>query len=214
MRRARLLALDMPSFALQVVRRYLEQPAVGATVVPKWRGFSQKELLQELLIDYRGPPKTIQTVSYYQALDPQQLLPPGIFADKIVLVGWSLEAIPEPQRLSGDTFLTPFSWMVGSPSAGVEIQATLVDNLLNGRFVAELTPGRTLAGTAGAGAGRQPAGDPTQATGRPYRNPRAGGAVPRHCLGGVRGGEPVATGFIGDHDPGLWSTAAICCCGR
>ncbi|QQS53076.1 MAG: CHASE2 domain-containing protein [Candidatus Competibacteraceae bacterium] len=139
-RRARLLTSDLPSFALQVVRRYLEQPAAKTTIAPEWRHFSQKELLRELLIDYRGPPNTIQTVSYYQALDPQRLLPPGIFAGKIVLVGRALEAVPEPQRLSGDTFLTPFSWMGGNPTAGVEIQATLVDNLLNGRFVAELPP--------------------------------------------------------------------------
>ncbi len=95
-RRARLLAPDLPSFALQVVRRYLEQPAVGTAAALESRHFSQKELLQELLIDYRGPPKTIQTVSYYQALDPQHLLPPGIFTGKIVLVGRMLEAIPEP----------------------------------------------------------------------------------------------------------------------
>ena len=139
-RRARLLAPDLPSFALQVVRRYLEQSDVETAAALESRHFSQKELLQELLIDYRGPPKTIQTVSYYQALDPQHLLPPGIFAGKIVLVGRMLEAIPEPQRLSGDTFLTPFSWMSGNPAAGVEIQATLVDNLLTGRFVTEPTP--------------------------------------------------------------------------
>ena len=70
----------------------------------------------------------------------QHLLPPGIFTGKIVLVGRMLEAIPEPQRLSGDTFLTPFSWTGGNPAAGVEIQATLVDNLLTGRFVAKPTP--------------------------------------------------------------------------
>lgn len=139
-RRARLLAPDLPSFALQMVRRYLEQPAGGAAVAPEWRGFSQKALSQEQLINYQGPPKTIQTVSYYQALDPQHLLPPGIFAGKIVLVGRALEATPEPQRLSGDTFLTPFSWIGSNPTAGVEIQATLVDNLLSGRFVAEPTP--------------------------------------------------------------------------
>ncbi|MGB5064514.1 MAG: CHASE2 domain-containing protein, partial [Candidatus Competibacter sp.] len=136
-RRARLLAPDLPSFALQMVRRYLERPTA---VAPEGPRFSQHDLLRERLIDYRGPPKTIQTVSYYQAIDPQRLLPSGIFAGKIVLVGRVLEAIPEPQRLSGDTFLTPFSWTSGNPAAGVEIQATLVDNLLNGRFVAELTP--------------------------------------------------------------------------
>ncbi|MCB1781773.1 MAG: CHASE2 domain-containing protein [Candidatus Competibacteraceae bacterium] len=139
-RRARLLAPDLPSFALQVVRRYLERPAAEATVKPERQRFSQKDLLQEQLIDYRGPPQTIQTLSYYQALDPQNLLPPGIFAGKIVLVGRALEATPEPQRLSGDTFLTPFSWTGGNPTAGVEIQATLVDNLLSGRFATEPAP--------------------------------------------------------------------------
>lgn len=136
-RRAQLLTPDMPSFALQVVRRYLERAKVNES---ERLLLNQHDLLQERLIDYLGPPKTIQTVSYYQALDPQHRLPPGIFSDKIVLVGRILEAIPEPQRLSGDTFLTPFSWNSGHPIAGVEIQATLVDNLLHGHAVVELAP--------------------------------------------------------------------------
>ena len=82
-----------------------------------------------MLIHYLGPPKTIKTVSYYQALDYERMLPPGLFSGKIVLVGRALEAIPEPQRLAGDTFLTPFSWIAEEPSAGVEIQATLIHNL-------------------------------------------------------------------------------------
>lgn len=137
-RRARLLAPDLPSFALQIVRRYLEQPTPAAAAAPQPRRFNQKDFLQQdVLIRYLGPPKTIRTVSYYQALDPERMLPPGIFAGKIVLVGRMLEAIPEPQRLVGDTFLTPFSWIAGEPSAGVEIQATLIHNLLEERFVTE-----------------------------------------------------------------------------
>ncbi len=98
-----------------------------------------------MLIDYLGPPKTIRTVSYYQALNYQSMLPPGIFAGKIVLVGRLLEAIPEPQRLSGDTFLTPFSWVAESPSAGVEIQANIISNVLEGKFVTELgKPGQLI----------------------------------------------------------------------
>ena len=144
-RRARLLAPDMPSFALQVVRRYLENPASGTTAVAEAKRFSQRNLLQEVLIDYRGPPKTVKTVSYYQALNFERMLPPGIFAGKIVLVGRLLEAIPEPQRLSGDTFLTPFSWVAGSPSAGVEIQANIISNVLEGRFITELgKPGQLI----------------------------------------------------------------------
>ena len=138
-RRTRILAPDMPSFALQIVRRYLEHPAVNYKTAPELQQFSQKDLLKDLLINYPGPPKTVKMVSYYQALDYERLLPPGTFSGKIVLIGRSLEVIPEPQRLSGDTFLTPFSWIVQEPAAGVEIQANIISNLLEGRFVTELS---------------------------------------------------------------------------
>jgi len=137
-RRARLLAPDMPSFALQVLRRYLGTPASGASAATEMKWLNQMDLLREVLINYRGPPKTIKTVSYYQALNFERMLPPGIFAGKIVLVGRVLEAIPEPQRLVGDTFLTPFSWVAGSPAAGVEIQANILSNLLDKQFIIEL----------------------------------------------------------------------------
>jgi signal transduction histidine kinase len=144
-RRARLLAPDMPSFALQVVRRYLGNPAAGTAAATEAKWLKHRDLSQEVLIDYLGPPKTIRTVSYYQALNYQSMLPPGIFAGKIVLVGRLLEAIPEPQRLSGDTFLTPFSWVAESPSAGVEIQANIISNVLEGKFVTELgKPGQLI----------------------------------------------------------------------
>lgn len=138
-RRTRILAPDMPSFALQIVRRYLENPAVTHKTTSGFQRFSQKDLLKDLLINYPGPPKTVKTVSYYQALNYARLLPPGTFSGKIVLIGRSLEAIPEPQRLSGDTFLTPFSWISQQPAAGVEIQANIISNLLEGRFVTELS---------------------------------------------------------------------------
>lgn len=137
-RRAQLLTPDAPSFALQIVKRYLTYPK-SQTATSEWSQWTQKKLLQDVLIDYRGPPKSIKTVSYYQALHSEQMLPSGTFTDKIVLIGRSLEAIPEPQRLSGDTFLTPYSWLAEAPSAGVEIQATLVNNLLEGHFVTELS---------------------------------------------------------------------------
>lgn len=137
-RRAYLLSPDMPSFALQVVRRYLGNPTPGAREAAQVEWFKQRDWSREVLIDYVGPPKTIKTVSYYQALNYEQMLPPGTFAGKIVLVGRLLEAIPELQSLPGDTFFTPFSWQARSPSAGVEIQANLISNVLEGRFMAEL----------------------------------------------------------------------------
>ncbi len=97
-----------------------------------WNG---QTLAREVLINYLGPPRTVKTVSYYQALDYEHLLPPGIFAGKIILVGRSLQATPEPQRLSSDTFLTPFSLGAAELVSGVEIQATLIGNLLQDSFV-------------------------------------------------------------------------------
>ncbi|NJM13485.1 MAG: CHASE2 domain-containing protein [Synechococcaceae cyanobacterium SM1_2_3] len=143
-RRARLLTPDMPSFALQTVKHYLETspaqtPNAALSVNRSNNPFNYKTLSQEMLIHYRGPPNSFRKISYYQALDYEQMLPPGVFSGKIVLVGRWLEAIPEPQRLSGDTFLTPFSWVVNQPSAGVEIQANLISNLLEDHFVTELT---------------------------------------------------------------------------
>ncbi len=136
-RRSRLIHPGMSSFALEVVGKYLSAPAR--------KDLSKIDFNKDLLINYLGPSRTITTVSYYQALDYERLLPPNIFKNKIVLVGRSLETIPEPQHLSGDTFLTPFSWVFGSASAGVEIQATLIDNLIQKKFITELNPAaRTL----------------------------------------------------------------------
>jgi len=136
-RRTQLMTLDMPSFALQAFRRFIGNPA-AAMGVPEQKRFSPQTLLQNMLINYRGPARTIKTVSYYQALDYEGMLPPGIFSDKIVLIGWSLEGSTEPNRLAGDIFLTPFSWAAGSALSGVEIQATILSNILEGRFIQEL----------------------------------------------------------------------------
>ena len=96
------------------------------------------ELSKEVLINHLGPPRTIKTVSYYQALGYEHMLPPGVFANKIVLVGRSLQTVPEPHRISPDTFLTPFSLIAQGPTSGVELQATIVHNLLQGSFIVVL----------------------------------------------------------------------------
>src|SRR5574337_1846833 len=122
---------DLSSFASQIVRLYL--------------GDGQHEIQTDpskaILINHLGPPRTIKTVSYYQALDADRMLPPGIFTGKIVLIGRALQAAPEPQRTAPDLFLTPFSSNAGSLTAGVEIKATIVANLLAGEMVNEPSSG-------------------------------------------------------------------------
>ena len=91
------------------------------------------------LLDYYGKSRTIKTVSVYQALDPEQYLPPGFFRDKIVFVGLSEAAAAGPA--AKDAFPTPFTGGRGETTYGVEIHATLAANLLEGRQIELLSPG-------------------------------------------------------------------------
>lgn len=89
------------------------------------------------LIDYYGPPRTVPTVSLYQALDAEQFLPPGYFEDKLVFVGASqIAAIGASD--AKDSFPTPFSGGEVGTTYGVEIHATVAANLLDGRTLHEL----------------------------------------------------------------------------
>ncbi len=87
------------------------------------------------LIQYFGPNRTYPTVSYYQALDPEHFLPPGRLKDKIVLVGLSLKAATSADTGAPDTFPTPYTLTTGSLTAGVEVQATILENLRHGLYV-------------------------------------------------------------------------------
>jgi adenylate cyclase len=81
------------------------------------------------LIQYFGPARTYPTVSYYQALDPENFLPPGRFKDQIVFVGLSLKAATAADVGAPDTFPTPYTLTTDNLTAGVEVQATILDNL-------------------------------------------------------------------------------------
>jgi adenylate cyclase len=85
-----------------------------------------------------GPARTFRTVSYYQALDPAGMLPPGTFQDAIVLVGLSLQNAADVDMGSADTFATSFTTRTHQLVAGVEVQATVLDNLRRGLAVRPL----------------------------------------------------------------------------
>jgi adenylate cyclase len=97
------------------------------------------------LIQYLGPPNSYPRVSYYQALDPAQFLPPGFFRDKIVFVGLSLKAAATPDSGAADTFLTPYTLSSEAVTAGVEVQATILDNLRHGLFIEPISRPLTIA---------------------------------------------------------------------
>ena len=100
---------------------------------------SHREESGPRLIDYYGPPRTIRTVSLYQALEPAEHLPAGFFKDKIVFVGASLVAAAGPTEAK-DSFRTPFYGGRWGRTFGVEIHATLAANLLEGRRIQVVRP--------------------------------------------------------------------------
>jgi adenylate cyclase len=82
------------------------------------------------VIHYYGPPRTIDTVSLYQALEPETYLPPGYFKDRLVFVGLSQIAAQHIGD-SKDSFGTPFSGGSVGSTFGVEIHATIAANLID-----------------------------------------------------------------------------------
>ncbi|ORE98758.1 adenylate/guanylate cyclase domain-containing protein [Aurantimonas sp. 22II-16-19i] len=84
------------------------------------------------LIRPMGPARSYPTVSYYQALDPANFLPPDTFENKLVVVGRSLQMAIPAETGGADSFATAFTSATGMLVPGVEIQATIADNLRHG----------------------------------------------------------------------------------
>lgn len=119
-----------PPLSLQVYWLYLGKPPIVVRVGPGGvegvhlgERFIPTDELGELLINYRGPPKTFKHYAISDILGGK--LPAGTFKDKIVLVGATSIGI-------GDIRSTPFAPVFPGP----EIHATVVDNLLTGDFIA------------------------------------------------------------------------------
>jgi len=82
-------------------------------------------------------------VSYYQALEAGQLLPPEALRGKIALVGLVLKTSPHAR--AADTYATPFLRFSRQFAPGVEIQAQFVAAALAGRVIVPLAPAWTWA---------------------------------------------------------------------
>ena len=98
----------------------------------------------QLLINFVGPAREIQTVSYYQALNPNEYLPKDFFLNKVVLVGFSINSKAEVGKSAVDHFPVPFSRSHGGVMPGVEIHATAVENFLNNSFINQINENHVL----------------------------------------------------------------------
>ena len=86
-------------------------------------------------IRYLGPAQTFTTIPYHRLLDPDTLLSPNwrdVLRDNIVIVGRVLKTAPELNVVEADMFPTPFTASTGLYTPGVEVQATLVANMMTG----------------------------------------------------------------------------------
>lgn len=126
------------------LRRMPNAPDSFAAQILRKAGIDTLPPPADSLIQYFGPPRSYPTVSYYQALDPETFLPPGKFKDRIVLVGLSLKASASVDSGSVDAFPTPYTLTNRSLTAGVEVQATILENLLHRLYVAPIPRAATL----------------------------------------------------------------------
>jgi adenylate cyclase len=116
-----------------VVRRFQVQLAGQETIAAVAARLFKPEL--ELpaspsgLIDYAGPARSLDIVSFYQVIEPDHPLAANRVQGKIVLVGRMLEAGVNPQG-QADTFYTPHFSLTGQTMSGIEIQGHIIHTLL------------------------------------------------------------------------------------
>ncbi|MGE5137982.1 MAG: adenylate/guanylate cyclase domain-containing protein, partial [Rudaea sp.] len=123
-----------------LARRMAED--LGSRVGPK-RAPAERRLRASLLrlysgddgryLDYYGPPRTVKTLPYYQALRSPQPVDLSV-RGKAVFVGFSA-ALPSEQDPIRDDYRTVFSRPDGLDLSGVEIAATAFANLVEDREV-------------------------------------------------------------------------------
>lgn len=92
------------------------------------------------MIRYLGPDHTFPYVSYYQALDPEKFLPKDFFRDQIVLVGRDTKASPDAGAAQADTFSTPFTASTRWLTPGVELHASILENVVLGLSLEQAHP--------------------------------------------------------------------------
>ena len=100
------------------------------------------------LMQSLGPSRSYPTVSYYQALDPENMLPKDMFKGRVVIVGLSLQNAPSINSGGADAFATSYTIHTGRLVPGAEIQATIFDNLVAGAAITRAGTPLALASVA------------------------------------------------------------------
>ena len=137
MRRTDLSQMGSWPFAVEIARAWRESHGEGNDFSSPVQAFHMPhDTATPLMINFLGPPRSIRTVSYYQALAYRDWLPEDYFRDKIVLIGFNLVSPPDVKV--ADHFAYPFLNTAHAQIPGVEVHATLVDTLLRERYLQSL----------------------------------------------------------------------------
>lgn len=99
------------------------------------------------LINYYGPPGSLKTVSYYQAMEWETHLSEEIFRDRLVFVGFMTRTAAEIYGKVTDHYPVPFTRSAGQSMAGVEIHATIAGNIIQDSFIRPM-PGKLVIPTS------------------------------------------------------------------
>ncbi len=153
-----------PSLGLEILKSYMEIPASVQPAVANHKlvyGRLQIPLLNDnlMMINYAGPAGTFPAYSFDSVIDDEnfdlgedydldyfskELLPAGVFRDKIVLIGSTISE-------QHDNFPTPFFEFTGregrlhkAQTPGVEIHANALYTILNRAYIRFLPPSLLL----------------------------------------------------------------------
>ncbi len=87
-------------------------------------------------IAFPGPPGAYPRVSFYQALNAAEMLPPGLFEGRVAFVGLALRASADVTTGGADLFRTPWTARGFGLTPGVEIHALAFDTLREAKWIA------------------------------------------------------------------------------
>lgn len=98
----------------------------------------------DALIRYLGPSHTFPYVSYHQVLNGDASIPADFFRDQIVLIGRDVRASPDAGAAQADMFATPFLGTSRLLTPGVEIHATIIENMLSSQAIVRAANAQVL----------------------------------------------------------------------
>jgi len=115
---------DLPTAARRAVELLGNRVIDGVGKKPRW-------------VNYYGPSGTFASVSFSRAMEPAGV-PPNFFKNRIVLIGGRSAVGYRGSRR--DEFATPYSRATHEFSPGLEIQATILLNLLHREWLSRIEP--------------------------------------------------------------------------